>query len=59
MHYTDSVVGGYSVSELLHAIVACANNTREVLHARVACAKNTREVLNARVACCMKEFHVT
>ena len=27
--------GGYSVSEVLHASVACARNTREVLHTRV------------------------
>ena len=48
--------GGYSVSEVLHARVACAKNTREVLHARFSCANNTREVLH--VACCMQDFHV-
>ena len=42
--------GGYSVSEVLHAKVACAINTSEVLHARVACARNTREVLHAKVS---------
>ena len=41
--------GGYLVSKVFHAKVACVINTSEVLHARVACAKNNREVLH--VAC--------
>ena len=65
MHNTDSFFGGYSVSEVLYARVACDNNTREVLHEKFACANNTREVCMQELhvqtkikKCCMQEFHV-